>query len=140
MRQFSEELVGIKMKIHSSYNYWTTIRGATSSNYQKNYVQLILNLLSVFGGSTHKSDRQLKLQPPYLSQQIDCIGIRIHTFVIVFICSFYHCNSPMVTNEFYFFFLGLFLTNHHSCNKTSLGPKDRLNLKKLFGEFFYFDW
>jgi hypothetical protein len=41
----------------------------------------------------------------------------------------------MVTNKFYFF-SALYFANHHSCNKTSLGPKDRLNLKKLFGEFF----
>jgi hypothetical protein len=27
-------------------------------------------------------------------------------------------------------------SNHHSCNKTTLEPKDRLNFKKLF---FYFD-
>jgi hypothetical protein len=44
----------------------------------------ILNLLSVFEGSTHNSDHQLKLQSPYLSQQIDCIGTRFYTFVIVF--------------------------------------------------------
>jgi hypothetical protein len=28
-------------------------------------------------------------------------------------------------------------SNRHSCNKISLEPKDRLNLRKLFGEFFY---
>jgi hypothetical protein len=72
-------------------------------NYQKLSVQLFMDLLSVFEGNTHNSDCQLKLQPPYLSQQIDCIGIRFYTFVIVFTCSFYHCSSPMVTTEFYFF-------------------------------------
>ena len=80
------------------------------SNYQSNFVQLILNLLSVYEGSIHNSDNQLKLQPPYLSQQIDCIWIRIHTFVIVFTCNFYHCNSPMVPNKFYFF-SALYFTN-----------------------------
>jgi hypothetical protein len=45
----------------------------------------------------------------------------------------------MVTNKFYFFAALNFANKAITTVVTSLGPKDRLNLKKLFGDFFYFD-
>ena len=70
-------------------------------NYQKIYV---LDMLSGFEGSTANSDCQLKCNHhTFLNNIFDCIGIRIYTFVIVFTYIFFHCNSPMATNEFYFF-------------------------------------
>ena len=103
-RQFSGKSVWIKMACFVPCNtiLWQFLNEQKCHpNYQKISFQLFLDLLSVFEGSTHNSDRQLKLQPSY--NIFDCIGIKIYTFVIVFTCSFYHFNAPMVTNEFYFF-------------------------------------
>ena len=70
-------------------------------NYQKISV---LDMLSGFDGSTPNSDCQLKCnQHTFLNNIFDCIGIRIYTSVIVLTYIFFHCISPMATNEFYFF-------------------------------------
>ena len=70
-------------------------------NYQKISV---LDMFSGFEGGTPKSDCQLKCNHhTFLNNIFTCIGIRIYPFVIVFTYIFIHCNSPMATNEFYFF-------------------------------------
>jgi hypothetical protein len=70
-------------------------------NYQKISV---LDMLSGFEGNTPNSDCQLKCNHlTFLNNIFDCIGIRIYSFVIVFTYIFILCNSPMATNEFYFF-------------------------------------
>ena len=64
----------------------------------------VLDMLSGFEGNTPNSDCQLKCNHhSFFNNIFDCIRIGIYTFVIVFTYIFFHCSSPMATNEFYLF-------------------------------------
>ena len=95
------------------------------SNFQKISVQLFLDLVSVLVVSVLIVSRSE--------------SIRSSFFFHMQFPPFWFSNGHQTSLLFRRFEFCQY-SNRHSCNMKSLGPKYRLNLGKLFGEFFYFDW